>query len=107
MRGVVVIVSQKFYQERAIQGERGKETHFKITQEEKYFDEEGRVCVCAHGGIMTGNWLTAGTHPALGDSTPTSPAYLYFSGMEFRLTFSWLHIMSILLHQYVLFKHHP
>lgn len=55
MRGVVVIVSQKFYQERAIQGERGKETHFKITQEEKYFDEEGRVCVCAHGGIMTGN----------------------------------------------------
>lgn len=108
-RGVVVIVSQKIYQDCVIQGERDKvkKLTLKITEEEKSFAQGGRMCVYAHGEIMTGNWLTAGTHPALGGPTTTSPASLYFSGMEFRLTFSWLHIMSILLQQYMLFIHHP
>lgn len=56
-RGVVVIVPQKIYQDCVIQGERDKvkKLTLKITEEEKCFDQGGRMCVYAHGEIMTGN----------------------------------------------------
>lgn len=56
-RGVVVIVSQKIYQDCVIQGERDKvkKLTLKITEEEKSFAQGGRMCVYAHGEIMTGN----------------------------------------------------
>lgn len=49
-------------------------------------------------------WLLAHTHQPGGQNT-ASPAGLLSLDMEFRLTFSWLHIMSILLDQKALFEH--